>query len=81
LLAENTRSLRQLPGITPPLIREDRVVGCASDDASIGQLQVNKNRCLGNSAGFDEAELDTLAAQDAAEQTVTKKSTEPHSNE
>ena len=33
------------------------------------------------SAGFDEAELDTLAAQDAAEQTVTKKSTEPHSNE
>lgn len=33
------------------------------------------------SAGFDEVELDTLAAQDAAEQTAAKKSTERHSNE
>lgn len=33
------------------------------------------------SAGFDEAELDTLAAQDATDQAAAKKSTERHSNE
>lgn len=33
------------------------------------------------SAGFDEDELDALAAQDAAEHVVTQKSSEPRSNE